>query len=317
MKKLISAAIIMAAARVLIAIDLLTVYAQNHHLHNQLHGVVLGIQWGQSHQHTIPLAGANVFWAGTSIGTTTNSLGQFLLKKPNQDSLKLVVSYVEYKNDTLTIHDDDEHVTVFLKQIRATQSLEVTADRPHIFIANEEVRATQTITESGLRTLACCTLSESFENTNIVDIEKSDAISGAKRIKMLGLAGFYTQVLIEKKPVIRGLVAPFALDYIPGPWIESIDISKGTASVLTGYESITGQINVEYKKPENNEPLFFNAYRNNLGRTEASLGASHRFNDRLSTLLLVYGNLNRNGFDKNSDSFLDAPLTEHLHAMNR
>ncbi|MDZ7335525.1 MAG: TonB-dependent receptor [candidate division KSB1 bacterium] len=292
-------------------------YSQHQQHQGYVHGTVMGIKFDQSAQDTISLAGANVYWAGTSLGTTTDALGNFQLKKPKLDSLKLIVSYVEYKNDTLIIDNHIDHVMVFLKQIRTTEGLEVTAERPHIFHSAEEVRATQTITESGLRTLACCTLSESFENTNTVDVEKSDAISGAKRIKMLGLAGFYTQVLIEKKPVIRGLIAPFALDYVPGPWMESIDISKGTASVMTGYESTTGQINVEFKKPEKDEPLFFNIYQNSMGKTESSLGVSHRFNDRLSTMVLAYGNLNRLRHDKNDDTFMDMPLSEHLHVMNR
>lgn len=289
-----------------------------HHDHDQLlHGFVMGLKTHASQQDTIPLAGANVYWAGTSIGTTTDAKGHFHLPKPASDPLKLIVSYVEYKNDTLAIDDHDEQVMIFLQQVRSTEAVEITAEKPHIHLASDEVRSTLTITETGLRTLACCTLSESFENTNSVDVEKSDAISGAKRIKMLGLAGFYTQILIEKKPVVRGLISPFALDYIPGPWMESIDISKGTASVMTGYESTTGQINVEFKKPEKDEPLFFNIYQNSMGKTESSLGASHRFNEKLSTMLLAYGNLNRTRHDNNSDTFMDMPLSQHLHIMNR
>ncbi len=292
-------------------------YAQHGEHGNSLHGFVMALKAHTSHQDTIPLAGANVYWAGTAIGTTTDARGHFHLQKPKLDTLKLIVSYVEYKNDTLMVGEHDDQVTVFLKQIRSTKEVEVTAEKPHIHLASDEVRSTQTITETGLRTLACCTLSESFENTNTVDVEKSDAISGAKRIKMLGLAGFYTQVLVEKKPVIRGLISPFALDYIPGPWMESIDISKGTASVMTGYEATTGQINVEFKKPEKDEPPFFNVYQNSMGKTESSLGASHRFNEKLSTLLLAYGNLNRIRHDENRDTFMDMPLSQHLHVMNR
>lgn len=294
-----------------------TNYAQHNDHNHQLHGFVLGLNTHTSHQDTIPLAGANVYWAGTSIGTITDNRGHFQLQKPKLDSLHLIVNYVEYKNDTLAIGDHVEHVMIFLKQIKATEEVEVTAEKPHIHLASDEVRSTQTITETGLRTLACCTLSESFENTNSVDVEKSDAISGAKRIKMLGLAGFYTQILIEKKPVVRGLISPFALDYIPGPWMESIDISKGTASVMTGYESTTGQINVEFRKPERDEPIFFNLYQNSMGKTESSFGVSKRFNEKLSTMMLAYGNLNRIRHDRNNDTFMDLPLAEHLHVMNR
>ncbi|MCI0496256.1 TonB-dependent receptor [candidate division KSB1 bacterium] len=317
MKKLIGSILYFGIGIMGLLLNPITVYAQHDQHTRQLDGLVMGLKTHTSHQDSIPLAGANVYWAGMAIGTTTNAQGHFHLKKIELDPLKLIVSYVEYQNDTLIIGEQDEQVLVLLKQIRSTEEVEVTAEKPHHYHATDDVRSTQTITGTGLRTLACCNLSESFENTNSVDVEKSDAISGAKRIKMLGLAGFYTQILIEKKPVVRGLISPFALDYIPGPWMESIDISKGTASVMTGYESTTGQINIEFRKPEKDEPWFFNIYQNSMGKTESSLGAAHRFNQQLSTMVLAYGNLNRIRHDENRDTFIDMPLSEHLHVMNR
>jgi len=291
--------------------------AQHREHESHAHGRVLGFEYHATHADTIPLIGANIYWKGTSIGTITDSDGHFHLDRAAGDHADLIVSFVAYKNDTLHVHDYDHPIIVILHQPRTIKSVEVSAEKPHIHQMADNVQSTQRITMTGLRTLACCNLSESFENTASVDVENNDAISGAKRIKMLGLAGFYTQVLIEKKPVIRGLVAPFALDYIPGPWMESIDISKGTASVMTGYESTTGQINVEYRKPERGEPLFFNVYQSSMGRTESSLGASHRFNPSLSTMVLAYGHFNRTRHDANHDSFMDAPLANHLHLQNR
>jgi outer membrane receptor for ferrienterochelin and colicins len=293
------------------------IYAQDENQHRHFQGIVMGIEQHETFQDTIPLIGANVYWEGTSIGTITNTEGIFHLDKPGKGLLKLVVSYVAYENDTLNVQEDEESIVVILDEIRESAGAEISAEKPHTYNLSKNTLNTQVISKTGLRTLACCNLSESFENTSAVDVEKSDAISGAKRIKMLGLAGFYTQVLVEKKPVIRGLISPFALDYIPGTWMESIDISKGTASVMTGYESTTGQINVEFKKPEKDEPVFFNLYQNSLGKTESSGGGSYRFNDNLSTMLLAYGFFNRVRHDKNNDTFLDMPLMGHLHLMNR
>jgi len=317
MKKLSIHIILDIIVLVMLTISNIPIYAQNENQHHHFQGTVMGIEQHETHQDTIPLIGANVYWEGTSIGTITNTEGVFFLDKPGKGLLKLVVSYVAYENDTLDIQEHEESIVVFLNKIRESGSVEVSAEKPHTYNLHENTLNTQVISNTGLRTLACCNLSESFENTSAVDVEKSDAISGAKRIKMLGLAGFYTQVLVEKKPVIRGLISPFALDYIPGTWMESIDISKGTASVMTGYESTTGQINVEFKKPEKDEPVFFNLYQNSLGKTESSAGGSYRFNDLLSTMLLAYGNFNRVRHDKNNDTFLDMPLIGHLHLMNR
>lgn len=107
---------------------------------------------------------------------------------------------------------------------------------------------------------ACCNLGESFVNNPSVDVTYSDATTGAKQIKLLGLSGTYVQMLTENIPNFRGAASPFALDYVPGPWMQSIQVSKGSSTVKNGYESITGQINVEYKKPNDEEQVEVNLY---------------------------------------------------------
>lgn len=287
--------------------------AENHHVT----GMVYGLETHDEHQDTIALYGAEVFWLNTSIGTITDQEGRFHLDKPDNINPYLVVRYVAFESDTVLVNPNHNHVFVVLKGIRASEGVSIVSERPHFHDHIDMAENLRTISDSGLRTLACCDLSESFESTASVEVEQTDAVSGAKRIKMLGLAGFYTQILIEKKPVMRGLIKPFGLEYIPGAWIESIDISKGTASVMTGYESITGQINIEFKKPEKNEPIFLNLYQNSMGKTEGSIIIPHRFNPHLSTMVLAYGNRNSMKLDQNKDAFLDMPLKSHLNVMNR
>ena len=277
-------------------------------------GAVFGIELHEAHQDTVPLPGANIYWANTTVGTTTDSEGRFQI--PVQSEHRLVVSYVGFENDTLMVHDSS-FLTVFLTTLRTTEEVSVTAEKPHTMHLLDAEINTQMITQQGLRTLACCNLAESFENTASVDVEQTDAVSGAKRIKMLGLAGFYTQILMEKNPLMRGLISPFGLEYIPGFWIDSIDISKGTASVATGYESITGQINVELKKPEADEPIAVNAYQSNMGRSELTLSGAKRVSPNLSTMLLSYGSYNRHKWDEDADTFIDMPLVTHLSLLNR
>ena len=109
---------------------------------------------------------------------------------------------------------------------------------------------TVVITSAELCKAACCSLAESFETNASVDVSYSDAATGARRIQLLGLSGLYVQMLTENMPDSRGLASVYGLDYVPGPWMESIQVSKGAASITNGYESLTGQINVQYKKPE-------------------------------------------------------------------
>jgi len=280
-------------------------------------GTLWGIEFHEGKQDTMPLVAANVFWMNSTIGTTTNDKGQFFIIKPNLSEQKLIVSYVGFENDTVLVNFDQKEIKIYLNKIRNLKGITVQAEKPQIFHDRRESVNTETITEEGLETCACCDLAESFENTVSVDVEQTDAISGAKRIKMLGLAGFYNQLLIEKKPVMRGLISPFGLEYIPGFWIESISISKGTASVTTGYESITGQINVEFRKPDKSKPFALNLYQNSMGQSEAVLTLSKQIYPSVSTMFLSYGSYNQSKWDKNSDTFLDMPLISTINVMNR
>jgi len=174
-----------------------------------------------------------------------------------------------------------------------------------------------TITSSGLKHAACCNLSESFINSGTVDVNYSDAITGAKQIQLLGLAGVYTQIMTENIPNLRGAAAPFGLTYIPGSWMESIQVSKGATSVRNGYEPLTGLINVEYKKPSAEEVYHLNLFGDSELRNEFNATASIELTDTLSTAFFV--NVSRLDIptDHNHDSFTDHPNFRMYNFMNR
>ncbi len=173
------------------------------------------------------------------------------------------------------------------------------------------------ITGAELQKAACCNLSESFQTNASVDVAYDDAISGAKQIKLLGLAGKYSQVQFENIPNIRGLATTYGLGYIPGPWMESIQVSKGTASVKNGYESITGQINVEFKKPDDGEKFYLNLYGNNDFKAEMNFNSAVKINDKLSTMVLGHVENKTRETDHNNDGFIDQPLIKQYNIMNR
>ncbi|MBN1780773.1 TonB-dependent receptor [bacterium] len=302
---------------VIAVIWLISTYkAEANHCH--IEGNVYGIEYHNDHPDTIPLFGAELYWLNTVQGTATDTNGYYHLGKPEPGKpYHLVIRYVAYDNDTLLIPADQVETDIVLTHIHETRNVTIETDAAHHLDHLDVAANTRTLTASGLKTLACCDLSESFENTAAVDVEYSDAVSGAKRIKMLGLAGYYTQILVEKNPLMSGFISPYALESVPGSWMQSIDISKGTSSVTTGYESITGQINVEIKKPEMNAPFFLNVYQNSMGKTEGSAIGRKRISDRLSASLLIYGSRSRKSWDVNEDSFLDMPLLSSLNIMNR
>lgn len=176
---------------------------------------------------------------------------------------------------------------------------------------------TEVISAAGLCKMACCNLAESFENSASVTVGYSDAVTGARQIRLLGLSGTYTQMLDENRPVMRGLSAPFGLSYVPGQWLESIQIAKGASSVINGVESITGQINLEHRKPTDEKPLFINAAVMSDTKMDLNVASSLQMGENWSTVLLGHVSGNVKSFDHNGDGFMDDPEQLQFNFANR
>ncbi len=271
----------------------------------------------KKHAHLEPLPGASIYWLDTRIGTSTDMEGNFTIPVPQNAKNKLVVSFIGHKNDTLEIKKTDEPIEIQLYTGTELNEVVVRERTKGAYLSKAAPLQMETITSSGLKRLACCNLSESFENNATVDVGYTDAVSGAKQIKMLGLAGVYSQLLSENIPSIRGLATTYGLNYIPGSWMESIQISKGTASVINGYESVTGQINVELKKPKDSPPLYLNIYGNNFGKGELNINTSFEVNEDWSTMLMAHGSMYNNTIDYNKDGFIDIPKNDQINIYNR
>jgi outer membrane receptor for ferrienterochelin and colicin len=277
----------------------------------QLKGIVLE----SSNSKENPLPGANVYWLGSSIGAITNEDGTFSL--PYRFSFnKLVISYVGFKTDTITVDSNK-----FIKHVlQASDELDAVIVKSRKQATSKSyLKATNTIFVSSdeLLKAACCNLSESFETNPSIDVNFADAVSGTRQIKMLGLKSPYILITTENVPAIRGASQAYGLSFIPGTWVESIQITKGTGSVVNGFESIAGQINAELVKPTTDDPLFVNAYAGANGRVELNTHINQKVSDKWSTGLYIHGNLREQKFDRNDDSFLDVPLKEQINVMNR
>ena len=265
---------------------------------------------------TVAVSNAAVQWLHTSIGAHTDADGKFTLQRTKTDTL--VISFPTFLPDTVTIPPGQTGLTFFLNTAHNLNEVSIIA-RDGSYISVQPIY-TQIIGTEGLRRAACCNLAESFESSIAVDAEFADAVSGARQIAMLGLAGKYSQILLENVPYIRMLSYQFGLGFMPGSWMESISLSKGTSSVVNGFEAITGQINVDYKKPESNyERLFLNIYGNSMGRGELSLNT--RFpvgkKDRASSNFLIFFGDQFAKMDMNHDGFMDAPRSRQAQVMNR
>jgi outer membrane receptor for ferrienterochelin and colicin len=262
-----------------------------------------------------PMPNASVYWLGTRKGVITDSLGVFEINT-DTSTQQLIISYTGFKADTLTVvHAND------LKVIMASkgQLNEVTIFSRQLgsFIPYLNPIRTQVMTGTELLKAACCNLSESFETNPSVDVSYNDAVTGSKQIQMLGISGNYTQLTVENLPGPRGLATPLGLNSIAGPWIESIQLTKGTGSVVNGFESIAGQINVELKKPESAEKLLGNIYVNDQGKTDLNLNVATKLNEKWATALLLHDNFMNNALDMNMDGFKDMPTGNTFSLVNR
>lgn len=264
-----------------------------------------------------PIVSANIFWVeDNNVSTHSDASGVFKIK--HEDHLKhLVVSYAGHQPDTLTVTNPHEVLVVTAKD-NVLAEVTVSARRSSNYIAALSPTRLEVLTGQELFKAACCDLSESFETNASVDVVSSDAVTGSKQIQMLGLSGIYTQLTVENLPGPRGLATTLGLNSISGTWIESIQIGKGIGSVVNGFENIAGQINVELKKPENSERLFFNMYSNNMGRTDLNINLTHQFNERWSGGLLLHDNFMYNRYmNFSNNGFRDIPVGNLFSGVNR
>ena len=265
-----------------------------------------------------PLPGASVYWADTNVGEAADMNGNFRIHRVKGYD-KLVGSFLGYTNDTITTDKTTTEAIFNLIEGVAVESVVVEGNLRGNYISHEGILKNENISFAGLCKMACCNLAESFENSASVTVGYSDAISGARQIKMLGLAGTYTQILDENRAIMRGLSAPYGLGYTPGMWLNSIQVSKGISSVTAGHEAVTGQINLEHRKPTDEERFFLNLYLDNELKPEINLSTALPVtkDKRLSTVILAHASADTHNFDHNGDGYRDLPMARQFNIANR
>lgn len=212
--------------------------------------------------------------------------------------LVLLFSFAAFGQDTLT-------------------AVQIKTDNNSIKKSYRKTANIATMTSKELLKAACCNLAESFETNPSIDVNFSDALTGTKQIKMLGLTSPYLMITEENIPSVRGASQAYGLSFTPGTWVESIQITKGAGSVVNGYESISGQINTELLKPVNDIPFFLNAYGSTDSRFEINTHFNKKISDKWSSSLFVHGNTRTEKMDKNNDGFMDNPLAKQINVLNR
>ncbi len=283
----------------------------------QLQGVVFSYSADPAQKK--PIYNAKVRLLGARDGAYTEEDGTFEVILPKELPDTMVISALGFVNDTIVVTKKDRfagmQITLFSDQLLPETIIK--AKRSDHSILRMKVLHVENISSGELKKAACCNLSESFETNASVDVNITDAVSGAKKIQMMGLDGVYTQIQFENIPYLRGLESSFGLNSMPGTWVESIQITKGTGNVVNGYESMAGLVNIELKKPEHMERLYLNGYANRFGRSELNFNSGFRLSEKWTSGWFAHASVVPLKVDENKDGFRDIPNGSNLSVFNR
>jgi len=259
--------------------------------------------------------GAELHWIGTEIKVVSGDDGKFEI--PHEEGfMELEIQAFGFTTDTIT-YNEEKFFSIVIRDGNLIEGVLVEFDKDRLRLSLIDPLNAHLIDQKEIRKAACCSLAESFENDPSVDASFTDAVTGTRQIEMMGLSGRYVQIMQDNIPMTRGLATVNGLEYVPGAWINSIQVSKGAGSVVNGFESLIGQINVDWKKPGNAEQLHLNVYGNQAGRGEINLMLDQPVGARWESTLLLHTKQDRIRWDKNSDGFLDNPLTSNFIGHNQ
>lgn len=265
---------------------------------------------------SINLEGVSVYWLDSSVGVISDQNGFYSI--PLEKSYnKLIFKMLGFKEDLMVIDTQEKYNHIMTEDSNVLDEVIISKRKNTIQKSYFKTQNIVNVSSDELLKAACCNISESFETNPSIDVSFSNAITGVKQVRMLGLESPYLLITEENIPMVRGASQVFGLSFIPGTWVESMQITKGTGSVVNGFESISGQINVELKKPLNDSLFFLNLFRSNMGRNELNLHLNKKINERLSTGGYIHVNENNSINDNNLDGFLDHPKSKAFNLFNR
>jgi outer membrane receptor for ferrienterochelin and colicins len=262
-----------------------------------------------------PLVGANVYWLDNSAGTSTDDQGEFQISSTANNPLQLVASYVGHSSDTIEVMGRSV-IDFQLSESKTLRKVVVQGRQDGVVISNLNPVKTEQITQTELRKAACCDLAGCFETQTTVQPQTTNVITNSKELRILGLSGVYNQILIDGLPMIQGLSYTYGISSTPGTLVDNIYVSKGANSVLQGFESISGQINVETKEPDDTDRLLLNVYLNNF--MEKHFNANYAFRKgKWSNLTALHAVQPADKIDRDKDKFLDLPLLTRYVISNK
>ena len=263
-----------------------------------------------------PLAGVTVYFLNTSNGTNTDQNGAFVLIRKNNET-QLVIAYTGFRSDTLSIPKDQNFLKLQLNEGTSLNEVVIQSKRESTSFSLLNPLNVESISSEEFKKAACCSLAESFQTGNTIDISYSNAVSGSKEIVFLGLRGLYSQLLFENYRFFNGIMTSQGFDYIPGTWLDNINILKGASTSIYGAQSMTGAINVGLKKPDKDHRVFTNLFADYHGRLEFNQHFNKSWTARKHSGVYLHLSSHRGNRDHNNDGFQDDARTKKIAVMQR
>ncbi|MBK6860729.1 MAG: TonB-dependent receptor [Saprospiraceae bacterium] len=262
------------------------------------------------------IQGATLYWMFSSDGTSTSDNGFFRLERKPEHQF-LITNFTGYQPDTTEVAPNELYIIIRLQEGLMLQTVNIQAERNSNSFSRLEPLNIESLEKKEFKKAACCSLSESFQTSNAVDVSYSNAVTGTKEIQFLGLRGLYTQFLIENRTAFDGILSTMGYDLIPGTWLDQVNILKGASSALHGSQSMAGAINVQLKKPDTDHPVYLNLFGDLHGRLESNLHLNKKWNDRKASGLYLNATTNASSRDHNEDSFQDEPKVNKVNGLIR
>ena len=265
-----------------------------------------------------PLAFANIVVKNSNNGVIANEQGKYNILNLKAGAYTLEASYIGYKSSTLNVQiisksieiDFDLEPSPVLDEVVVTSTL-----RP--VKRSESPIPVEVLTAAFLKNNPTANIFEALQTVNGVRPQLNCSVCNTGNIRINGLEGPYSLVLIDGMPIVSGLSTVYGFSGIPSALIDQVEIIKGPASSLYGSEAVGGLINIITKHPENTPLLFFDSFLTDWNEYNLDVGLKALLGDKISVLFGVnYFNYN-NPIDNNNDNFTDLALQDRISVFQK
>ena len=276
------------------------------HTDSHIHGHVIDSNTGEHLPYMV------VVIKGTTIGVTTESTGHYMIRNAPEGTFTIEVSAVGYKTQSHEI------------EIRRGRSYEVnfSLEEDHIQIDGVIVSATRSETTRKMSpTLVnvagmdvydrsnCTTVAQGLAFQPGVRVENNCQNCGFQQVRINGLDGQYTQILIDSRPIFSALAGVYGIEQLPANMVDRVEVMRGGGSALFGSSAVAGTINIITKEPVRNSAAISNV-TTLIGGSSAvhnttDINASIVSEDNKLGLAVFGQNTAKDAWDANADGFTE------------